>query len=243
MRVLITDDEPLARDRLRRLLAEMRDIEIVGEAASGREALELNAAAKPNVVLMDVRMPGIDGLEAAAHLSIQEQPPAVIFVTAYGEHALAAFEANAVDYLLKPVRRERLEQALEKARRLSEAQLGALRQASGSARTHISVRVAAGIRLIPVKEIVYFRADHKYVTLRHLQGEVLIEEPLKTLEEEFAHSFIRVHRNTLIAKSFLEGMERSIDGLYHARLRAIPDRPEISRRLAHFVKEHLLRYG
>ena len=134
MKVLITDDEPLARDRLRRLLVEIGNIEIVGEAASGGEALELSERTRPDLVLLDIRMPGLDGLEPAAHLAAQEQPPAVVFTTAYGDHALAAFEASAVDYLLKPIRRERLEQSLDKARRLNRLQLDALKRARPAAR-------------------------------------------------------------------------------------------------------------
>jgi len=243
MKILITDDEPLARDRLRRQLVEIGGLEVVGEAASGGEALELSERLRPDLVLLDIRMPGMDGLEAAMHLAAQEQPPAVIFTTAYGDHALAAFEANAVDYLLKPVRRERLEQALDKARWLNRAQLDALKQAAPAARTHVCSRLTSGIKLVPVKEIIYFRADHKYVMARHIHGEVLIEDSLKDLSREFADDFLRIHRNTLIAKSFLEGLERCPDGSYRARLRGVAERPEVSRRLVPFVKQHLLRYA
>ena len=127
MKVLITDDEAPARERLRRLLADVGGVELVGEAASGGEALRLSERLRPDLVLMDIRMPGIDGIEAALHLSAGERPPAVVFTTAYGDHALAAFEANAVDYLLKPIRRQRLAQALDKAAVLRRAQVEAVR--------------------------------------------------------------------------------------------------------------------
>jgi two-component system response regulator AlgR len=240
--VLIVDDEPLARDRLGRLLAEMREITVAGEAGSGQEALALSEFVRPDVVLMDIRMPGMDGLEAAAHLSRRDSPPAIIFTTAYGDHALAAFEASAVDYLLKPVRPERLRQALDKARRLNGVQLDVVRGARASPRTHLCSRLASGIKLVPVSEIVYFRADHKYVVARTQNGEFLLDEPLKDLAREFSEAFLRVHRHTLIAKSFLEGLEKTADGTYHARLRGVDDRPEISRRLARFVKAYFEGY-
>lgn len=245
MKVLLADDEAPARARLRALLAEIGNEEIVGEAANGREALELADRLRPDVVLLDIRMPGIDGLEAAAHLAAYEQPPAVIFTTAYGDYALEAFDKHAVDYLLKPIRRQRLEEALTKARRLGRDQLGAVREAvpGAAARTHICARARGQMVLIPVKEIVYFRADHKYVTVRHLHGEVLIEEPLKDLAEEFAGRFLRIHRNTLIAVSFLAGLTKTPDGLHLAALRGVEERPEVSRRHLLELKELLRRYG
>jgi two-component system, LytTR family, response regulator AlgR len=182
-------------------------------------------------VLLDIRMPGIDGLEAALHLAGWEQPPAVIFTTAYGDHALAAFEAHAVDYLLKPVRRERLQQALARARRLSRARLDAARQASAAApRRHVCARSGTQIRLIPLDDILYFRADHKYVVVRHAGGEVLIEEPLKTLEQEFGDRFVRIHRNCLVALSRISALERAPDGLALLHLHGAGERLEISRR-------------
>lgn len=231
MRIAIVDDEALARDRLRRLLGEIGGIEVVGEAANGRQALELCAERRPDVVLLDIRMPGIDGLETATHLAAVEQAPAVIFTTAYGDHALAAFEANAIDYLLKPVRRERLQQALAKARGLQRTQIDAARRLDPAAvRSHICARHGNQLRLIAINEIVYFRADHKYVVVRHAGGEVLIEESLKSIEEEFAGHFLRIHRNSLVAQSRITALERSPDGIWHVRLADVPERLEISRR-------------
>lgn len=245
MRLLLADDEAPARARLRGLLDEIGGCEIVGEAANGREALELADRLRPDVVLLDIRMPGIDGLEAAAHLTGYEHPPAVIFTTAYGDYALEAFEAHAVDYLLKPIRRQRLEEALAKARRLGRARLDAVREAlpGAAARTHSCARARGQMVLIPVKDIVYFRADHKYVTVRHLHGEVLIEEPLKDLAEEFVGRFLRIHRNTLIAVPFLTGLARTPEGLHVVGLRGVEERPEVSRRHLFALKERLKRYG
>jgi two-component system response regulator AlgR len=245
VKILLADDEAPARARLRSLLGEIGGNEIAGEAANGREALELADRLKPDIVLLDIRMPGIDGLEAATHLAGYEKPPAVIFTTAYGDYALEAFEAHAMDYLLKPIRRQRLEEALAKARRLNRAQLGAVRQAppGEAARTHICARSRGQLVLIPVNEIAYFRADHKYVTVRHLRGEVLIEEPLKDLAEEFAGRFLRIHRNTLIAVSFLAGLAKTAEDVYVVSLRGVEERPEVSRRHLFELKELLKRYG
>lgn len=178
MKILITDDEPLARDRLRSLIDELDVGRVVGEAANGKEALQQCDRLQPDVLLLDIRMPEMDGIEAAMHLTNLERPPAVIFTTAFGDHALAAFEAHAVDYLLKPIRSARLQEALQKTRQLNRAQLQSLQQVETppAARSYISARVRESIELIPIEEILYFRADQKYVAVRHLHGEVLIEE-------------------------------------------------------------------
>jgi two-component system response regulator AlgR len=236
MKVLITDDEALARERLRRLLDDVGGVELVGEAANGSEALALSERLHPDLVLMDIRMPGLDGIETALHLSTAERPPAVVFTTAYGDHALAAFDANAVDYLLKPIRRERLAQALARAAVVRRAQLQAVRAENAAARTHICARSAGALRLIPLDEVVYFRADQKYVAVRHLHGSVLIDEALATLEQEFAGRFLRVHRNTLVATAFIDGLRKSASGACELVLRGIDDRPEVSRRHAAALK-------
>lgn len=232
MKVLIVDDEAPARARLAQLVNDLPELEVAGEAANGRDALEANERLAPDVVLLDIRMPGMDGLEAARHLATLERPPAVIFITAYEEHALEAFGAQAVDYLLKPVRRERLEQALAKATRLSRAQLDAMAEArpEPSARTHLSVTLHGRLQLIPVNEVIFFRAEQKYVTVRHTGGETLVEDSLKSLEQEFGGRFVRIHRNTLVARAALEGMEKNRDGSHYVKLRGCEERPEISRR-------------
>jgi len=218
LRVLVVDDEPLARERLSHLVEELPEVELAGVAASGEEALLLSGRLKPEVVLLDIRMPGMDGLEVAHHLARMPEPPAVIFTTAFEQHALAAFDAQAAGYLLKPVRPERLREALERARRPTRAQLARIAEGTGGPRTRIAVRVREELRLIPVDNIICFVAEQKYTTLRHAGGEELIEESLKSLEEEFAGRFIRVHRNSLVALSHVEGLERGVDGQQLVRL-------------------------
>lgn len=230
MRVLLVDDEALARDRLRRLLGELPDCELCGEAADGRSALEQYEQLHPDVVLMDIRMPGMDGLEAARHLAGLPDPPAVIFTTAFGDHALEAFEACAVDYLLKPIRGERLAAALGNARRLTRAQAAQLDRDTGGVRNHICVRVRGNLQLVPVADIRFFRADNKYVTVRTGDAEYLIEEPLKALEDEFAGRFLRIHRNALVAVDFVVGLEKNAEGQALVALAGIDERLEVSRR-------------
>lgn len=232
MKILIADDEAPARMRLRAMLESMDDCSVVAEAANGEQVLQRCVQLHPEVVLLDIRMPGMDGIEAARHLLQLPGPPAVIFTTAYDQHALEAFEANAVDYLLKPVREQRLRQALDKARRLSEAQMSALTLEAQPprARSRICSTSRGNMQLIPVSEILYFLADQKYVTVRHPGGEVLIEESLKSLEQEFGARFVRIHRNALVARRALIGVEKSGSGTMVACLQGLDERLEISRR-------------
>lgn len=233
MRILVCDDEKLARDRLTRLADGLEGVDVVGEAATGREAVRDASELRPDVVLMDIRMPDMDGLEAAAYLMGSEQPPAVIFCTAYDEHALQAFRVHAVDYLLKPVNREDLSTAIARARTLNKVQLKALGQELGEEtgrRQYISARTHKGIELVPVEDVRYFRADQKYVTVRYSEGEVLIDETLKNLEDEFGDMFVRIHRNALISLKYLEGMEMATGGQHQVRLRGLDERLTVSRR-------------
>lgn len=241
MRVLVVDDEPLARARLCSLIEEIPETEVVGEAGNGRDAVERAGALAPDVVLLDIRMPGMDGLEAARHLARLERPPAVIFTTAYDAHALAAFEANAVDYLLKPIRRERLEAALAKARSLTRAQIAELAStvSPGSARTHVSATLHGNLKLVPVDEVRFFRAEHKYVTARHPDGELVLDEALSALEKEFAGRFLRVHRNALVAVAHVRGLDRDSQGRYCVRLDAVDETVEVSRRMLSQVRKSL----
>jgi len=234
MRVLIVDDEPPARERLKRLLEEIDGCEVAGEANNGTEAIALAVRLAPDVVLMDIRMPGMDGVEAARHLGQLDEPPAVIFITAYDEYALRAFDTSAVGYLLKPVRREKLADTLTRAARLTKPQLAAIAKAAAprQRRTHLSVRIRGELRLIPIEDVLYFLADQKYVTVRHSGGEDLIEESLKSLEEEFDPDFLRIHRNSLVAVRHISSIERSGEGQYSVRLRGVETDLPVSRRLA-----------
>lgn len=235
MRVLVCDDEKLARDRLARLTEAVADTEVVAEAGNGREAVTLAQSIRPDVVLLDIRMPDMDGIEAARHLLKLEYPPAVIFCTAYDEHALQAFKVQAVDYLLKPVSREDLAAALGRVKSLTRSRLEALEQevhgdGTPGQRRHISARTHRGIELVPVDEIRYFLADQKYVTVKHPGGEVLIDDTLKELEDEFGERFVRIHRNALVAVAWLEGMELANAGHYQVRLKGVEEKLVVSRR-------------
>jgi len=238
LKVLIVDDEPPARERLKSLLAELPDVVVVGEAVSGAEALVQAHDRAPDILLLDVRMPGMDGLEAARHLKLLDEPPAVIFTTAYDEYAVEAFEAHAVGYLLKPVRKEQLAAALARAGRLTRAQLQKLAAAGAEARrSHIAARAREGLKLIPIEEVRYFLADRKYTTVAHAQGEDLIEDSLRLLESEFGAAFVRIHRNALVAVRYLERIERDAAGQYLVRLRGSPAPLAVSRRMAGELKE------
>ncbi len=231
MRVLICDDERPARERLVRLLREIDSVEIAGEAENGLDCLQKVNALEPDVVLLDMRMPVMDGLTAAEHLSRRNFPPAVIFCTAYEEHALAAFKVQAAGYLLKPVVKDQLADALHRATGINQAQLKLLQeQPTPERRTHIAARTHRGMELIPIEDIRYFLADQKYITVRHSAGEILIDETLKDLENEFCGLFIRIHRNALISLSYLEGLELAAPGQYQVRIRGIEERLTISRR-------------
>jgi two-component system response regulator AlgR len=232
MKILIVDDEKLARVRLRELIMKIGGHAVVGEAINGSDAIDKVMELHPDVLLMDIRMPVMDGLEAAMHLTSLEDPPNVIFTTAYDEHALEAFEVNAVDYLLKPIRKERLATALERARAVDLQQLKDINRAQDepSARTHISVQLRGRISLIPVRDIIYFMADSKYVTVRTPAERHLIEDSLVSLEEEFGEHFLRIHRNALVATDYIRGIEKQPSGRWQVLLKDINDKLDVSRR-------------
>ena len=240
LKVLIVDDEPPARERLRSLLAEIGDVEVVGEAVTGEQGVRSAVELSPDVVLLDVRMPGMDGIEAARHLNVLTEPPAIIFATAYDEYAINAFDAQAVGYLLKPIRKEKLAAALLQASRLTRPQLQKLASSGSSERrAHIAARHRDGLRLIPVEEVQFFLADQKYTTVRHLKGEDLIEDSLRTLEDELGAAFVRIHRNALVSVRFLERIERNAEGQYFVHLRGCDARLQVSRRMAGELRERL----
>jgi len=227
--VLVVDDEPPARERLGRLIAEIAGLRVAGEAATGREALARVDELHPDVVLLDVRMPDMDGLETARHLAVLPAPPAIVFTTAYDEYALAAFEAQAIGYLLKPIRRDKLEAALATARRLAKPQLAPL--AALARRGYFAVRVRDQLKLIPASEVLACVAGQKYVTLHHRQGSDLVEESLRSIEEEFAGEFVRVHRSGLAAVRHVAAVDRDAEGRYRVHLRDSELTLEVSRRL------------
>ena len=247
LRILIVDDEAPARSRLRELLqdcAARQPLELVGEAANGNEALELLARNPADVVLLDIRMPGMDGIEAAQHMQRLPHPPAIVFTTAYDNYAIQAFEVNAIDYLLKPVRAERLLAALLKAKALAAGSVEALRGLAPQGRMHLSVYERSRVVLVPVEKIVYLRAELKYVTVRTAEREYLVEESLSHLEQEFGQRFVRIHRNCLVARAGVEGFERQAqDDSGEAQsgwavlLKGIAERLPVSRRQQHIVKE------
>lgn len=244
MRIMIVDDEAPARNRLKELLADCAasvPLKVVGEAANGREALDLMSREPADLLLLDIRMPEMDGIEVARHLLSLEQMPAVIFTTAYNVYAIQAFEVNAVDYLLKPVRGERLLGALQKARQnrpLGPVQLQKLAQRP---RTCLSVQERGKILLIPIGEVIYLRAELKYVTIRTLEREYLLEESLTNLEQEFIDGFIRIHRNCLVAKASIAGFEKMTEEVGEAHwkvvLKGVEEKLPVSRRLQYLVKD------
>ncbi|WP_305804313.1 LytTR family DNA-binding domain-containing protein [Stenotrophomonas sp. YIM B06876] len=239
MKLVIADDEPLARERLRSLLTEHAGVVVVAEAANGAEALHVCAEFSPDVVLLDIAMPGVDGLEAARHLATFEPRPAVVFCTAYDAHALSAFEAAAIDYLMKPVRPERLAVALERARTFVAGRGNAQPLKPARARTLLCARLRGSLRLIAVEDIHYLQAEEKYVVVHHARGEDLIEESLKSLEEEFSTRFIRIHRNCLVARQQLVELRRVPGGQVQAVLRDGKQPLEVSRRCVTSLKQQL----
>jgi two-component system response regulator AlgR len=226
MNVLIVDDEPQARERLSRLVGDLEGYSVMEPGAgSGDEALTMIDSLRPDVVLLDIRMPGLDGLQVAARLCERDAPPAVVFCTGDDEFALDALQGSAIGYLVKPVRSEQLLEALKKAERPNRVQLAVLTRPAAESgngpRTHISARTRKGIELIPLDQVIYFIADHKYVTLRHEGGEVLLDEPLKALEDEFGDRFVRIHRNALVARERIERLQRTPLGHFQLYLKGL----------------------
>lgn len=243
LKILLVDDEAPARNRLRELLNDIPNMQLVAEAFNGKEALELANIHVPDVVLLDIRMPGMDGIEAAEHFQKFSNPPAIIFTTAYEAHAMQAFDMNAVDYLLKPIRLERLQNALQKARVLLPKQLEVLSPLQAQ-RSHLSIIERGKILLIPIEEVIYLRAELKYITVRTAQREYLLDESLTHLEQEFGNLFLRLHRNCLVAQAYIAGFEKRSDGgqaekQWFALLKHVPETIPVSRRQQHLVREVL----
>ena len=244
MRIMIVDDEAPARSRLRELLADCAESfphVVVADAANGREALDKLSREPADLLLLDIRMPEMDGIEVARHLVNLEPMPAVIFTTAYDVYAIQAFEVNAVDYLLKPVRSERLLAALRKVQQGHSPKPAQLQKLARQPRANLSVQERGKIILIPVADIIYLKAELKYVTIRTAVREFLLEEPLTDLEEEFAERFIRVHRNCLVAKDRITGFDKVTEEGSEPRwlvmLKGVEEKLPVSRRQQYIVKE------
>jgi two-component system response regulator AlgR len=241
LKVFIADDEEPARERLKTLLGDIAaqvPAQVVGEARNGVQAIELLPPSGAQVLLLDIQMPGMGGLEVARHLARLNQPPRIVFVTAHDRHAVEAFELNALDYLLKPVRADRLAAALKKATVPENANL---EKAAEAPREYLSLAERNRIVLLPVRDILYLRAEEKYVTVRTRAREHLVEEPLIALEKEFATRFIRIHRNCLVARAAIRGFERAPndDGEAHwlVVLDGLEERLPVSRRQWPAVRE------
>lgn len=232
MDVLIVDDESLARDRLARMLESNDAYRLVAQAGDAEQAMIAVMQHDPDIILLDISMPGESGIELAQKLGDLEDPPAIIFCTAYDQHALEAFSVNAKDYLLKPVRKDDLFASLDKVSSLNKAQRTLLAESDNKSegRSHISAKTRRGVELIDLDKIFYFAADHKYVTVYHQDGETLIDDTLKDLENEFGSRFVRIHRNALIAVDRIEGMEKNIEGQFEVKLTGTDLRPIVSRR-------------
>jgi two-component system response regulator AlgR len=243
LKVFIVDDEAPARNRLRELLGDCGEqVVVAGEAANGRAALDALAATTVDVVLLDIRMPQMDGIELAQHLQKMTPPPAFIFTTAYDSYAIKAFELHAVDYLLKPIRLSRLIEALNRVRAAKPVVPEVLREMQQESRRNLSIHERGRIHLIPIEQVLFLRAEAKYITVRTVEREYLQEESLTSLEKEFAARFVRIHRNCLVAKAAVEGFERvgSEEGEgsgWMVKLAGLAERLAISRRQQHIIRE------
>jgi two-component system response regulator AlgR len=234
MNILVVDDEPLARERLLRFIESLDSIVNVITASNGFDALEKFKAQPVDIVLLDIRMPGRNGLEVAREIRLHDNPPAIIFCTAYDEHALDAFKVNAEAYLLKPIQKVELIAALEQCQTLNRAQKSAL-----SAQDNIPCVVVQNGRekeRVPLHDIFYFRADQKYVTMHCLNGERICDDSLKSLEERFPQQLIRIHRNTLVPKSRVQRLSRDVKGGYWLHLVNLDAPLSVSRRYGRELK-------
>lgn len=237
--VLIADDEPLARERIRRLVDALPGYRVCGEAADGDSTLKQVAELEPDILLLDIRMPGMDGMEAASRLSQLTNPPALIFCTAYDHYAIQAFDVQATAYLLKPVRKEALAEALARAGRVNRVQLQALNGQSGQGPEQLAVRTHRGTELIDLREILYCEADQKYVTIHHDRGETVCDYTLKELESSYPGTLLRIHRNTLVGVRFIQGLKRTPDGHNLVLLRDGRGQLPVSRRHTSNVRQWL----
>lgn len=243
MDILIVDDENLGRARLVRLVTDLGYTELY-EASNAAEAWEIIQTTDPEVVLLDIEMPGENGIELANKISALDQPPAIIFTTAYDQYALDAFNTIASGYCLKPVQKEQLQAALKKAGTATKLIHNSMQQTqtadeAPAKRQNITSKGHRGVDLIPINDIRIFMADQKYVQVISTHGLALIDETLKDLEEEFATQFIRIHRNALISVKYIKGLERDGKGHYIVKLEGVEEKPLVSRRYTAKIKQLL----
>lgn len=242
MRIVVCDDELLARERLVRIVQESGH-EVVAQAKTGIEAIIAVKSQQPDIILLDIRMPEMDGVECAQELAKLNHPPAIIFVTAYDHYAIAALKANAIGYLLKPANKDELLEALHKATNLNAAQLNEIRKLENPTarpvREHIAARTHRGVELIELKDIYYFTADQKYVKVRHKEGVVLIDDTLKELEQEFEDRLFRVHRNAIINIKYLDFLEALDAGQFQLHFKGIDETLAVSRRHLPALREKI----
>lgn len=222
LKVHIVDDEPLARQRLERLVSRQPGFRVSGTSASASQALAACASESPDVLLLDVHMPGGDGVSLARDLARAGRSPAVIFTTAHEDHAVDAFAVRALDYLIKPIRPERLAESLERARNQT--------QAGESSRDHLTARVGDRLVVIPLDDIRLLLAEDKYTSVHYPGGVVVVEESLVYLEEAHPDRFIRIHRNALVPRAHVRELFRDGEGRACVRIDACPIEPEVSRR-------------
>ena len=245
LKVLIVDDEAHARSRLRTLLAECTEprVDVVGEAANAVQAVEQIQRTGCDLLLLDVRMPGVDGVQLASRLREMGMPPSIVFVTAYAEHAVEAFELEAVDYLTKPVRRERLQQALQKVLRARSAAESGVELSSGSSE-HLIIQERGRSERVALSEVVYLKAELKYITVRTAEKEHIFDGALNDLELRYPHLFVRVHRNALVARRAVRAVEKHNDPIegegWMVRLDGVDERLAVSRRQLAAVREALM---
>lgn len=241
LKVVIADDEAPARARLNDLLADIENTSLVAEAKNGKEAVDLCAEHQPDILLLDIRMPVMDGIEAAEHLQKLAKAPSIIFTTAYDAYAIKAFDLNAIDYLLKPIRQSRLETAIAKVQPLIASQLESLEPLQAT-RQHISVASRGKVELVPIEDIIFFKADQKYVVIYTATREYLIEESLNQLEQELGDKVVRLHRNSLVAKAHIKGFEKRTNATDPTKtewvtlLHGTSEVVTVSRRQQHLIK-------
>jgi two-component system, LytTR family, response regulator AlgR len=230
LNVLIVDDEPLASARLAGLVQELPDCQVIGEAAHAKQAFAMVQAQNPDLVLLDIAMPGETGLALAARFQTLVKPPMVIFCTAFEAHALKAYEAKALDYLLKPVRRERLRESIERIQRLLA---GSPAEAS---KAFVTASVGGVLRRIALDDIHFLQSDEKYTMAHHRGGEHVLDQTLKELEQQFPEQLIRIHRNCLVSQTRLMELRRDGEGRVWAVLKEVSAPLEVSRRCASDLK-------